>query len=217
MLLSLNVDCSISLRLDYTLRSLQFCLVVIQLGLYTYHTGDEVNYVYEQGLRAPAHQNSRYHRPRTHQGIDNLARQRSLMLHYAGTDVQDIHKASRKLQLTTLIRHSPALWMLWILSSSVSQTRHTNAIRFVRGQSVDQFASLLRMQAKHCSFQDGDDQLCDQFIEHIRDARLRRKQLETANIKLCRRFENRTCLEVGRSPSQRHAARDSISLRIERQ
>ncbi len=30
---------------------------------------------------------------RTHQGINNPARQRSLMLHYAGTAVQDIHKS----------------------------------------------------------------------------------------------------------------------------
>ena len=52
------------------------------------------------------------------------------------------------------------------------------------GESVDQFASRLRMQAKHCSFQDEDDQLRDQLIEHIRDARLRRKLLETATIKL---------------------------------
>ena len=41
-------------------------------------------------------------------------------------------KALRKRQLTTLIRRSPALWMLWTLISSVSPTRHTNAIRFVR-------------------------------------------------------------------------------------
>ena len=122
-------------------------------------------------------------------GIDNPARQRSLLLHYEGTAVQDIHESIAEAATDdTNTAFSPtvdALDTYFKCEPNTPYERHSfRQMTQKDGESVNQFASRLRMQAKHCSFQDEVDQLRDQLIEHIRNAWLRRKLLETANIKL---------------------------------
>ncbi|XP_062511800.1 uncharacterized protein K02A2.6-like [Corticium candelabrum] len=123
------------------------------------------------------------------QGITDHSRQRSLLLHYAGTAVQDIHESLTEAAVTddntAFSRTVDALDTYFQCAPNTPYERHTfRQMRQNDDESVDQFASRLRMQAKHCNFQDEDDQLRDQLIEHIRDARLRRKLLETVDIQL---------------------------------
>ena len=52
------------------------------------------------------------------------------------------------------------------------------------GETADQFVAHLRLQAQHCDFTDVEDQIRDQLEEKIGPVQLRRKLLETSNIKL---------------------------------
>ena len=95
------------------------------------------------------------------------------------------HEAATDDTNTTFSRTVDALDTYFKCEPNTPYERHTFPQMTQKdGESVHQFASRLRMQAKHCSFQDQGDQLLYQLIEHIGNAWLRRKLLETDNIKL---------------------------------
>ena len=121
------------------------------------------------------------------QNITDPGRRRALLLHYAGTAVQDIHEAiegdengaERNVYLRTVnvleahFHSEPntpfELYTFRQMSQQASET-------------VDQFAARLRQQAQHCNFADLPDQLRDQLIATINNNRLCQKLLETRNI-----------------------------------
>ena len=70
------------------------------------------------------------------------------------------------------------------------------------GETVDQFAARLRTQAANCGFVDTEDQIRDQLIERITDGSLRRKLLETPNIKLAAVLQTARTWEATRAQAK---------------
>ena len=121
------------------------------------------------------------------QGIENPRRQRSLLLHYAGMDVQDLHEGLEENSMEDNVyeRTIGVLDAHFIVEPNTPYERYAfRQMTLKENESVDQFATGLRQQAARCNFADTDDQIRDQIVERIRDPGLQRKLLETANIGL---------------------------------
>ena len=112
----------------------------------------------------------------------------ALLLHLAGSDVQDLYKTltvvgdeSKKTKTEIVIDR-----LTNHFSPITSKTFERHLFRkIVQGQETcDQFLTRLRQSAAKCSFVDEEDQLRGQFIDGCRDKRLRRKILEKGELSL---------------------------------
>ena len=103
------------------------------------------------------------------QGITDNARKRALLLHSAGTAVQDAYvnltEAEDK-EKNVFTRAVKALDGHFKDDPKKPFERHKfRAMEQRAGETVDQFTARLHQQSKLCGFQDGNDQIRDQLIE----------------------------------------------------
>ena len=123
------------------------------------------------------------------QDIDNPARKRSLLLHYAGTAVQDIYEGLQGTEdenkNDVYVRTATVLEDHFRAEPNIPFERYAfRQMSQKPSETMDQFVARLRQQVQLSDFQDLNDQLRDQLIEKMLDHKLRRKLLETRNITL---------------------------------
>lgn len=122
--------------------------------------------------------------------IADSKRKKAMLLHYGGLDLQDVFFAipgadeladgedaytKTKEELTKFFK--PKL--------NTTFERHIfRGMTQKEGESVGQYVTRLRQQAKHCSFASEDDEIRDQVIEHCRDSEVRKRVLEKGDITL---------------------------------
>ena len=123
--------------------------------------------------------------------ITDQGRLASLLLHFAGQDVQDLYDTlpalpavaagatarteleTTKGKLAAYFQHEP----------NQAFERHTfRRMVQVDGETVAQFVQRLRQQASYCSFADSNDALRDQLVEGVRDSSLRKKLLDKKGL-----------------------------------
>jgi len=125
-------------------------------------------------------------------GIDNVRKKTSLLLHFAGMDVQDIFE---DLQDPGPIPESGdnvykiairKLDSYFRVEENIPYERHVfRQLTQREGETADQFIVRLRKQARHCDFGAAlNDHLRDQLIEKLTNFELKRKLLEHRNITL---------------------------------
>ena len=116
-------------------------------------------------------------------GITEGRRKRALLLHCAGTHVQDIfstlpdtgREANYDAAVAALDKYFHPLVNKFYERYRLRQLRQDEV------ESVDQFVSRLRKQADKCQFADLDGNLLDQLIEKCHDSKVRTKLLEGGN------------------------------------
>ena len=139
------------------------------------------------------------------QQITDSARRRALLLHYAGTTVQDIYETLEEDETENDVyqRCVDALNEHFQTEPNIPFERYTFWQMAQKGsETIDQFAARLRQQAKFCSFSDTDDQIRDQIIEKLLNAKLRRKLLEIRNIGLQNLLQTARAWEVAEQQAQ---------------
>ena len=125
-------------------------------------------------------------------GIDNVRKKTSLLLHFAGMDVQDIFE---DLQDPGPIPESGdnvykiairKLDSYFRVEENIPYERHVfRQLTQREGETADQFIVRLQKQARHRDFGAGlNDHLRDQLIEKLTNFELKRKLLEHRNITL---------------------------------
>ena len=132
------------------------------------------------------------------QDIDDATRKHSLLLHYAGMNVQDLFE--------TLTEHAQPedryAKTIAMLDGQFKVAKNTPFERHVfrqmcpeANEPIDKFVARLRQQARLCEYSDLDDQLRDQLLDKIAQPGLRRKLLEKEDmtlddaLKICRSWE----------------------------
>ena len=120
-------------------------------------------------------------------GITNSARKKGLLLHCAGTEVQELFETLQdpgppadagednadeyQKALRTLDAH---------FSAQLNEPYERHVFRNLKqeeGETVDQFITRLRRQAENCNWDNADEPIRDQVIDKCRSADLRRKLL----------------------------------------
>ena len=132
------------------------------------------------------------------QDIDDAARKHSLLLHYAGMNVQDLFETLTE-PAQPEDRYAKTIATLdgqFKVAKNTPFERHV--IRQMcpeANEPIDKFVARLRQQARLCEYSDLDDQLRDQLLDKIAQPGLRRKLLEKEDmtlddaLKICRSWE----------------------------
>jgi len=133
--------------------------------------------------------------------ISSAKRLKSLLLHSAGTEVQELFedlvdpKAGQvvtndsdfKRCVRTLEHHFKAA------SNPIFERHSFRQMTFIPGETMSQFVVRLRQQARLCEFDDNaDDMIRDQVVSCVTDVELKKKLLENPNLTLA------MCLETAR-------------------
>ena len=127
----------------------------------------------------------------TGKDITDAKRLESLLLHFAGPEVQDILETLPDLPAVP----DAARWefetakgkldMYFAHEPNTAFERHSfRRMNQLEGETVAQFCQRLRHQAEFCSFPDKEDALKDQLVEGVRDAGLRKKLLDKTGLTL---------------------------------
>ena len=132
------------------------------------------------------------------QDIDDATRKHSLLLHYAGMNVQDLFETLTE-PAQPEDRYAKTIAML---DGQFKVAKNTHFERHVfrqmcpeANEPIDKFVARLRQQARLCEYSDLDDQLRDQLLDKIAQPGLRRKLLEKEDmtlddaLKICRSWE----------------------------
>ena len=132
------------------------------------------------------------------QDIDDATRKHSLLLHYAGMNVQDLFETLTE-PAQPEDRYAKTIAML---DGQFKVAKNTPFERHVfrqmcpeANEPIDKFVARLRQQARLCEYSDLDDQLRDQLLDKIAQPGLRRKLLEKEDmtlddaLKICRSWE----------------------------
>ena len=132
------------------------------------------------------------------QDIDDATRKHSLLLHYAGMNVQDLFETLTE-PAQPEDRYAKTIAML---DGQIKVAKNTPFERHVfrqmcpeANEPIDKFVARLRQQARLCEYSDLDDQLRDQLLDKIAQPGLRRKLLEKEDmilddaLKICRSWE----------------------------
>ena len=132
------------------------------------------------------------------QDIDDATRKHSLLLHYAGMNVQDLFETLTE-PAQPEDRYAKTIAML---DGQFQVAKNTPFERHVfrqmcpeANEPIDKFVARLRQQARLCEYSDLDDQLRDQLLDTIAQPGLRRKLLEKEDmtlddaLKICRSWE----------------------------
>ena len=133
------------------------------------------------------------------QDIDDATRKHSLLLHYAGMNVQDLFETLTE-PAQPEDRYAKTIAML---DGQFKVAKNTPFERHVfrqmcpeANEPIDKFVARLRQQARLCEYSDLDDQLRDQLLDKIAQPGLRRKLLEKEDmtpddaLKICRSWES---------------------------
>ena len=154
------------------------------------------------------------------QNITDPGRRHALLLHYAGTAVQDIHVAiegdENGAERNVYLRTVNVLEAHFHSEPNTPFERYTfRQMSQQASEIVDQFAAHLRQQAQYCNFADLPDQLRDQLIATINNNRLRRKLLETRNIKLEEVLSTARAWEAVEDQLREMAVSDRVTVKPE--
>ncbi|KAK9729944.1 hypothetical protein QE152_g15621 [Popillia japonica] len=134
-------------------------------------------------------------------GIDNHVRKKNLLLHLAGSQVQDIYFTLPASEDAT----SPDLYTVTMDAldayfapkiNTVYERYLFRSLRQAQNETVEQFITKLKEQGKLCGFIDLHDQIRDQVIEKCTSSKLRRKLLEKGDIQLVEVSEIAKAFEV---------------------
>lgn len=147
-------------------------------------------------------------------GIDNPSRRRSMLLHFAGMEVQELFEH--------LTDPSPGVEdddtfkeAVRKLNSHFTAEQNTPYERHVfrqlapnAGETTDQFVMRLRQQAQYCAFTDSQEHVRDQLIEKTPHLELRKKLLEKKNVTLLE------ALQIARAWESAAAQATSMSMPV---
>eukprot|EP00117_Sycon_ciliatum_P022463 scpid41478/ scgid19373/ Uncharacterized protein K02A2.6 len=122
-------------------------------------------------------------------GITDKTRAKALLLHFGGEGIQDIYDTlESSIDQTAgdaLKALTDALDGHFAVTANEPYERHIfRQMAQKEKETVAQFVTRLRNQAKFCNFTDEEDQIRDQLIQAMSDPKLRQKLLEEKNIKL---------------------------------
>ena len=122
----------------------------------------------------------------TPKGINSAQRQRAILLHCAGSDVQDIadnNITDTGTDFTTLVRK---LIEYFAAQNNVVFERYQFRLcTQLEGERVDSWYTRLRIKAQMCEYENQRDSIIrDQIVACCSSTKLRRKLLETPNISL---------------------------------
>ena len=136
-------------------------------------------------------------------GVTDDKQKRQLLLHYAGTDVQDIFYTLPNTG-ETYTTAKEKITAYFTPRKNTSYNRHMfRKDSQTEGESVAQFVTRLRQLANLCEFGDHiDDFIRDQVIDNCRSKRLRTKLLAERDLKLERVLDFAAAMEA----SERQAA-----------
>ncbi|KAB7508045.1 hypothetical protein Anas_01959 [Armadillidium nasatum] len=103
-------------------------------------------------------------------GVENAAQQKAMLLHVAGTEVQEVYATmNSKFSPKVSIRYERFLFRKAIQESN---------------ESTDSYVTRLKKLAASCDFNNIEDSIIDQVIAKCHSSSLRRKLLQEANITL---------------------------------
>ena len=117
-------------------------------------------------------------------GVTSVKQKRALLLHCAGTDVQEIFETLPTIEAgEELNEYEAAVKMLdehFLPKANIPYDRHVfRQMKQESSESVDQFVIRLTHQAENCNFgSQQTEQIRDQVIDRCRSSGLRRKLLE---------------------------------------
>ncbi len=119
-------------------------------------------------------------------GINTAQRQRAILLHCAGDDVQDIAEnniTDTGTDFATLVRK---LTEYFAAQNNVVFERYQfRQCTQLEGEKVDSWHTRLRIKARMCEYENQTDSIIrDQIVACCSSTKLRRKLLETPNISL---------------------------------
>ena len=135
-------------------------------------------------------------------GITDVLQKQALLLHMAGSEVQDIFETISNPEAIVLQegedKFSATVRILnnhFIPQTNITYERHLfRQLRQTDDETVDQFVSRLRRQAGNCGFTDVDEQIKDQLLDKCKSTLFRRKLLEKgSDVTL------QIALDIGRS------------------
>ncbi|XP_029178534.1 uncharacterized protein LOC114946247 [Nylanderia fulva] len=122
--------------------------------------------------------------------IEDDERKKAMLLHYAGFDVQDIFYAIPDAEVV-VEGESQYTKAVQVLEEYFKPRMNTTYERHIfrnlsqgTGETMVQYVSRLRQQAKNCNFEDADTEICGQVIEKCHSTKLRRRLLEKCEVKL---------------------------------
>ena len=150
------------------------------------------------------------------QAVTDDARQKALLLHCGGMDLQDVFYAlEAEDDADTYAQCVKTLEAHFLPQKNIAFKRHLfRQLEQGASETVDQYVCRLREKASTCEFSNVDESIRDQLIDKCRDARLRRKFLEktgdAATLKslqeTARAFE-----AVNQQMKQMHLLADSVN------
>ena len=150
------------------------------------------------------------------QAVTDDARQKALLLHCGGMDLQDVFYAlEAEHDADTYAQCVKTLDAHFLPQKNIAFERHLfRQLEQGASETVDQYVCRLREKASTCEFSNVDESIRDQLIDKCRDARLRRKFLEktgdAATLKslqeTARAFE-----AVNQQMKQMHLSADSVN------
>ncbi len=119
-------------------------------------------------------------------------RRRALLLHHAGTDVQDVFatlpNTGGPVEYDTAVAALNAYFVLQVNTAFARQSFHQIAQK--PGETVQQFVTRLRQAARNCAFaEDTENQIRDAVLSRCTWDYVRRKLLEEVNLTLARALE----------------------------
>ena len=131
-------------------------------------------------------------------GINAAQRQRAILLHCAGDDVQDIAEnniTDTGTDFATLVRK---LTEYFAAQNNVVFERYQfRQCTQLEGEKVDSWHTRLRIKARMCEYEDRADSIIrDQIVACCSSTKLRRKLLETPNISLQETLKTACSLEA---------------------
>jgi len=122
--------------------------------------------------------------------ITEVKRKKAMLLHYGGLDLQDIFYS---LPGASAVDNAedPFAETKRLLNehfkpkSNVAFERHIfRQIRQNEGETMAQYVTRLRLQAKNCGFKDEEEEICGQIVEKCVSSEIRRRLLEKGELKL---------------------------------
>ncbi|CAB4034315.1 Hypothetical predicted protein [Paramuricea clavata] len=135
--------------------------------------------------------------------INNDARKRALLLHYAGERVYEIYEAEKGESGNTYANTKEVLTKYFEPKTNIQiEIYNFRSCKQKEGQSLDEFVTELRQLSKNCGFTDVDKEILSQVIQHCSSSRFRRRALREPDKSLTEILDIGRTLEL----TDKHAA-----------
>ena len=122
-------------------------------------------------------------------GISDKKQQRAVLLHLAGSEVQDIFETLEETgnDLDTALSKLTAYFEP---QKNIPFERHNfRQTKQLQGETIEQLAIRLKHQVKFCDYNSPDDMIRDQIIEQCLSTHLRRRLLRETELTLAKTIE----------------------------